>query len=115
MPVSKRPCGPFGGWNVHSCSANFGASPLATAQALGEFMMRALWPEISALLFEASFHAKTVGGKNGTAFLNHSSTCLVASDLTVILPSSSSRRTPWAANIVPTQLTASGVVLIGMP
>ena len=78
-------------------------------------MINALWPEISALLLDASFHAKTVGGKSGTAFWNHSSTCLVASDLTVILPSKSTSWTPWAANIVPTQFTASGVVLIGMP
>src|SRR5690349_15532470 len=94
IPVSYLPFGPFGGWKVQSCSATLGASRFATAQALGEFIIRVLWPEISALLFEASFHAKTVGGKNGTAFLNHSSTCLVASELTVILPSSSTKRTP---------------------
>ena len=48
--------------------------------------MSALWPEISALLFDASSQAKTLGGKNGTVFLNHSSTVRVASLLAVISP-----------------------------
>src|SRR4029077_9480284 len=63
-----RPFGPFGAGNVHNCSATFGASRLATAQAEGALKIRALCPEISALLFEASSQAKTLGGKNGTAF-----------------------------------------------
>src|ERR1700730_3832743 len=94
IPVSYRPFGPFGGWNVQSCSATLGAARFATAQALGERMVKALWPRMNALLLGASFHAKTVGGKNGTAFLNHSRACLVASEFTVILPSSSTNRTP---------------------
>jgi hypothetical protein len=38
--------------------------------------MPVLCPEMSALLLDASFHANTVGGNSGTAFWNHSSTCL---------------------------------------
>ncbi len=39
------------------------------------------------MLFEASSQAKTCGGSTGTSFWNHSSTCFIASDLTVMLPS----------------------------
>src|SRR5690242_11218930 len=90
---SKRPFGPFGVGNVHNCSATCGASRTATAQAEGGFMISAACPEISALLFEASSHAKTSGGSTGTSFLNHSRTCFIWSDLTVMLPSLS---TIWA-------------------
>src|SRR6266436_2110470 len=87
LPGSNRPLGPLGeGWVQH-CSATLGASRTATAQALGGFMINAPFPEISHLLFEESSQAKTSGGRNGTSFLNHSSTCRVASDLTVTLPS----------------------------
>src|SRR4051794_13046420 len=91
---SNRPFGPFGVGNVHNCSATFGASRTATAQAEGGFMISADCPEISALLFEASSQANTSGGNTGTSFLNHSSTCFVASDLTVMLPSLSTSSTP---------------------
>src|SRR5205814_9344811 len=87
-----RPFGPVGVGKVHSCSAIFGASRLATAQAEGALKIKALCPEISALLFEASSQAKTLGGKNGAVFLNHSSTVLVASLLTVMLPLRSEER-----------------------
>src|SRR5438067_13323499 len=110
-----RPFGPFGAGKVHSCSATFAASRLATAQAEGALKMSALCPEISALLFEASSQAKTLGGKNGTVFLNHSSTVRIASVLTVISPFSSTRCAPQLLNIAPTHCTASLVVLIGMP
>src|ERR671936_281385 len=110
-----RPCGPFGAGKVHSCSAIFGASRLATAQAEGALKIRALCPEISALLFEASSQAKTLGGKNGTVFLNHSSTVRVALLLTVISPFASTNWTQYALNMAPTNCTASLQVLIGMP
>src|SRR5205085_11154154 len=84
---SKRPFGPFGVGKVQSCSATGRASRTATAQAEGGFMIKALWPEIKALLLLESSQAKTPSGRSGTSFLNQSSTCLVASDFTVILPS----------------------------
>src|SRR3954470_18392925 len=84
---SNLPFGPFGVGNVQSCSATGRASRTATAQAEGGFMISAACPEISALLFEASSQAKTSGGSTGTSFWNHSSTCFVASELTVMLPS----------------------------
>src|SRR6266446_2081431 len=111
----KRPFGPFGAGNVHSCSAIFGASRTATAQAPGGFIISAPWPEISHLLLPALSQANTLGGKIGTAFLNHSNTSFTGSDLTVILPSASTSCAPYAANTVPTQLTASLQVLSGMP
>src|SRR6185369_2382380 len=110
-----RPLGPFGAGKVQSRSATFGASRFATAQAEGALKMNALWPEISALLFEASSQAKTLGGKNGTVFLHHSSTVRVASLLTVISPLASTSCAPWALNNAPTHCTASLVVLTGMP
>src|ERR1051325_9929940 len=81
-----RPFGPFGAGKVQSCSATLVASRLATAQADGALKISALWPEISALLLEASSQAKALSGKNGTVFLNHSSTVLIASVLTVMSP-----------------------------
>ena len=57
-------------------------------------MMNALWPEISALLLLESSHAKTPSGSSGTSFLKNSSICLVASDLTVMLPSLSTISAP---------------------
>ena len=58
---------------------------------------------------------QTLGGKDGTVFLNHSSTVRVASLLTVISPFASTSWTPWALNMAPTNCTASLQVLIGMP
>src|SRR5437660_12857897 len=84
---SKRPWGPLGVGKVQSCSATFGASRTATAQAEGGFMINDDCPEIRALLLEASSQANTSGGSTGTSFLNHSSTCFTASDFTVMLPS----------------------------
>src|ERR1700722_6998632 len=106
---SYRPLGPAGGSKVHSCSATCGTSRFATAQAEGGFMISAPLPEISHLLLLASSQAKTAGGRNGTIFLNHSSTCLVASDLTVTFPSWPTGPEPWEPNTAPTQSTASVV------
>src|SRR6266705_6023216 len=60
---AKRPFGPDGMPCVHNCSAIFGASRLATAQALGGFMMSAPLPDTSHLLLVASSHAGASGGK----------------------------------------------------
>ena len=57
-------------------------------------MISALWPEISALLLLESSQAKTPSGNSGTSFLKKSSMCLVASDLTVMLPSLSTISAP---------------------
>src|SRR5438874_8582639 len=81
-------------WKVHSCAAMSGASRTATAQAPGGFMIKAPWPDISHLLLAALSQAKALGGKNGTAFLNHSRTPFTASDLTTMLPSSSTSEAP---------------------
>src|SRR5215469_16408027 len=112
---SKRPCGPFGEWKVHSCSATLGASRTATAQAPGGFMINAPWPETSHLLLPALSQPKTLGGRNGTIFWNHAKTSFTASDLTVMLPSESTSCAPCAANTALTQLTESLHVLNGMP
>src|SRR5204863_10072949 len=82
----NRPFGPDGQPMYQHCSATCGLSRLATAQALGGFMIKAPLPEMSQRLLEASSQANTSAGRNGTSFLNHSRTCLVASDLTVMLP-----------------------------
>ncbi len=50
MPASMRPFGPFGGGNVHNCSAICGASRTATAQAEGGFRISEPLPEIRYLL-----------------------------------------------------------------
>src|SRR5215472_3714243 len=92
--ASKRPFGPFGDGKCQHCSATLGASRTATAQAEGGFMINALWPEINALLLLASSQANTPSGNNGTSFLKNSSICLVASDLTVMLPSLSTSSAP---------------------
>src|SRR4051812_19467447 len=71
-----RPFGPRGAENVHSCSATCGLSRLATAHALGGFMMSAPLPETSHLLFDASSHAGASGGRKATSFFAYSSACL---------------------------------------
>src|SRR6516165_1788013 len=60
---AKRPFGPDGKPCVQHCSATCGASRLATAQALGGFMISAPRPETSHLLFEESSQAGASGGK----------------------------------------------------
>src|SRR3954463_1576414 len=66
---AKRPFGPAGKPCVQHCSATCGASRLATAQALGGFMISEACPETRNLLFEASSHAATSGGRNAISFL----------------------------------------------
>src|SRR5215212_4720514 len=95
---SNRPFGPFGEGNVHSCSATGGASRTATAHAEGGLNISAACPEISALLFDESSQAKTPDGRTDTSFFHHSSTCFIASDLTVMLPSLSVICAPLARN-----------------
>ena len=60
---AKRPFGPAGKPWVQHCSATCGASRLATAQALGGFMISAPLPETSHLLLEASSQAGASGGR----------------------------------------------------
>ena len=57
-------------------------------------MISAPWPEIRNLLFEASSHANTSGGRTFTSFCAYSSTCRTASDLTVMLPLASTSCAP---------------------
>src|SRR4029453_19428685 len=66
---AKRPLGPAGKPCVQHCSATLGASRLATAQALGGFMIIAPWPAISHLLFDESSHDATSGGRNAISLL----------------------------------------------
>src|SRR4051794_41143150 len=112
---SKRPFGPFGDGKCQHCSATFGASRTATAQAEGGFWIRAALPEISALLLPASSQANTSGGRNCTSFLKYSRTCFTWSFLTVMLPSLSTNCAPKARNTPPTLLAESPVCPIGRP
>src|ERR1700745_1007594 len=87
----------MGELKVHKCSATLGASRTATAQAEGGVMIKDPWPEIRNLLFEALSQAKTLSGRNCVSLLKYSSICRVPSDLTDLLPSTSTRRTPSLA------------------
>ena len=51
--ATNRPFGPRGAEIVQQSCATCGWSRLATAQAEGGLKIRALWPEISARLFDA--------------------------------------------------------------
>src|SRR6516225_11127151 len=66
---TNRPFGPAGMPCVHSCSATCGASRLATAQALGGFMISAPLPAIRYLLLDALSHAGASGGSHCASFL----------------------------------------------
>src|SRR6266550_7426729 len=66
---ANLPLGPAGKPCVQHCAAISGASRLATAHALGGFMISAPLPEISHLLLEASSHAGASGGRNAISFL----------------------------------------------
>src|SRR6478736_3382955 len=81
-----RPFGPTGKPCVQSCSATCGASRLATAQALGGFMISAPRPETSHLLFEASSQAGASAGKNLASLTLNSSAWRTASLFTVMSP-----------------------------
>src|SRR5436190_7708587 len=106
---AKRPFGPDGMPCVHNCSATWGASRLATAQALGGFMISAPLPDTSHLLFEESSHAKTSGGSTATSFFMYSRTCFTLSDFTVTLPLASTSSAPYAPKSVPMVSTESAV------
>src|SRR6476659_8427962 len=69
---AKRPFGPDGKPCVQHCSAICGASRLATAQALGGFMISAPLPATSHLLLEASSQAGASGGRNWASFARYS-------------------------------------------
>ena len=90
----KRPVGPFGKPCVQHFSATWGASRLATAQALGGLKISAPLPEISHLLFDASSHDGASGGQKAASFLPYSSTWRTASDFTVTLPLASMSSAP---------------------
>src|SRR5205085_7309524 len=98
---AKRPFGPDGKPCVQHCSATCGASRLATAQALGGFMINAPRPETSHLLFEASSHAGASAGKNLASLTLNSSAWRTASVFTVMSPLALTRCAPWALNQAP--------------
>src|SRR5215213_10776610 len=79
-----RPFGPFGAGKCQSSLPISGRSRTATAQAEGGFMISEPCPEIRNLLFSELSQANTLSGRCGTIFLNHSRTCLTASELTVV-------------------------------
>src|SRR5437868_10879918 len=83
---ATRPFGPAGKPCVQHCSATCGASRLATAQALGGFMIIAPRPEISHLLFDASSQAGASAGKNFASLTLYSSAWRTESVLTVMSP-----------------------------
>ena len=66
---AKRPLGPAGKPCVQHCSATWGASRLATAQALGGFMMSEALPWISILLLSKLFQAGISEGMKLASFL----------------------------------------------
>src|SRR5436853_7029081 len=66
---AKRPFGPDGMPCVHSCSATCGASRLATAHALGGFMISEPLPATRYLLLEALSQAGASGGSHCASFL----------------------------------------------
>src|SRR5215467_8549507 len=66
---AKRPFGPDGKPCVQHCSATCGASRLATAHALGGFMISEAVPETRYLLLPASSQDATSGGSHWISFL----------------------------------------------
>src|SRR5438552_18985441 len=100
---------------VHNCSATCGASRLATAQALGGFMINAPLPEIRYLLLDALSHAGASGGSHWASFLQYSSACRTGSDLTAMLPLASTRFAPNDWKIAPAVSTLSSVTPSPMP
>src|SRR5436190_10324617 len=116
---AKRPFGPDGNPCVQHCSATCGASRLATAQALGGFMIIAPRPDTSHLLFEASSHAGASAGKNFASFTLYSSALRTSSVFTVMSPLALTRYAPWPLNQAPAVSTESVVpprpIPIGKP
>src|SRR5262245_21291652 len=93
---AKRPLGPDGKLCVQHCSATWGASRLATAQALGGFMISEPLPEISHLLLLLSSHAGASAGRNWASLAMYSRAWRTLSDFTVMLPFSFTSMAPWA-------------------
>src|SRR6186997_3291423 len=112
---ANRPFGPAGKPCVQHRSATCGASRLATAQALGGFMISAPLPEISHLLFELSSHAGASGGSNWASLAMNSRAWRTLSDFTVISPFSFTSMAPWAWKKAPTESTESDVMPRPMP
>src|SRR5215468_1081519 len=112
---AKRPFGPAGKPCVQHCSATCGASRLATAQALGGFMMSAPLPEISHLLLLLSSHAGASGGRNWASLAMYSRAWRTLSDFTVMSPLSLTSMAPCAWNSAPAVSTESDVVPRPMP
>src|SRR5258707_15167343 len=100
---------------VQHCSATCGASRLATAQALGGFMISAPRPETSHLLLEESSQAGASGGKNLGTRAYHSSAWRTGSDLTVMLPLASTSAAPNDWKTPPAVSTEYRVVPRPMP
>src|SRR6185312_2206962 len=101
------PFGPAGLGKVQQSAATCGASRLATAQAEGGFQIRALLPEISARLLEASSYCTVSAGMNGISRLQYSIASRTVSVSTVMLPLASSRFAPNAPNVAPQVCRAS--------
>src|ERR1043165_7141995 len=112
---AKRPFGPAGMPCVQHCSATCGASRLATAQALGGFMIIAPRPDTSHLLFEASSHAGASAGKNFASLVAYSSAWRTSSVFTVMSPLALTRYAPYALNHAPAVSTESVVWPRPMP
>src|SRR6516164_11736152 len=100
---------------VHNCSATCGASRLATAQALGGFMISEPLPAIRYLLFDALSHAGASGGSHCASFLYYSSAWRTASVLTDTLPLASTSSAPKDWKIAPAVSTLSSVTPSPMP
>src|ERR1700741_3690228 len=94
---------------VHNCSATCGASRLATAHALGGFMISEPLPAIRYLLLEALSHAGASGGSHCASFLYYPSAWRTASDLTETLPLASNRAAPNDWKIAPSVSTFASV------
>src|SRR5262249_805544 len=115
MNGANRPFGPDAKPCVHNCSATLGASRLATAQALGGFMIIAPRPAISHLLLEASSHAGASGRNNLASLLYYSSGWRTGSLFTVTLPLASTSIAPNEWKIAPAVSTESAVTPSPMP
>src|SRR4029077_4942433 len=100
---------------VQQFSATFGLSRLATAQALGGFMMLEPLPEMSQRLLPAVSQAYTSGGVTAIIFLRYSSACRVSFESIVMLSFSSTITAPYELKIAPTQSTASLVCPMASP
>src|ERR1043166_8779334 len=94
---------------VHSCSATLGASRLATAQALGGFMISEPLPATRYLLFDALSQAGASGGSHCASFLLYSSAWRALSVFTVMSPLALTSSAPYDWKIAPAVSTLSSV------